>query len=89
MRVRIALSSAALMAALAACSPQAPSHDKAFYAANAAERATQLGACKNDPGRLAATPNCVNAQAAESDALTAHFYDVEKPASRVAKPGGL
>ena len=76
-------------AVLAACSQPAPTHDKAYYAANAAERATQLTACQNDPGRLGTTPNCVNAQAADADAHAQHFYDVAKPASRVAKPGSL
>ena len=75
--------------ALAACSPQAPAHDKAYYAAHADERAAQLQTCQGDPGRLAATPNCVNAQAADADAHAAHFYDVQKPAPRVANPGRL
>jgi hypothetical protein len=86
-RLLAALGSAA--AALAACSPAEPSHDKAYYAANAAERATKLAACQNDPGKMAATPNCVNAQAADADAHTKNFYDVQKPASRVQQPGKL
>jgi hypothetical protein len=75
--------------ALAACSPQAPTHDKAYYAANANERASMVATCQADPGRLAATPGCVNAQAADADAHAAHFYDAPKPASRVQKPGQL
>ncbi len=75
--------------ALAACSPQAPTHDRAYYAANATERASMVATCQADPGRLAATPNCVNAQAADADAHAAHFYDAPKPASRVQKPGQL
>ena len=75
--------------AVAACSPQAPTHDKAYYAANATERASTVATCQADPGRLAATPNCVNAQAADADAHAAHFYDAPKPASRVQKPGQL
>lgn len=75
--------------ALAACSPQAPTHDKAYYAANASERTSTVATCQADPGRLAATPNCVNAQAADADAHSAHFYDAPKPASRVQKPGQL
>ncbi|MEW5688169.1 MAG: EexN family lipoprotein [Pseudomonadota bacterium] len=76
-------------ALLAACSEPSPSRDKAYFAAHETERATQLAACQNDPGRLSSTPNCVNAQAAESDARTARFYDVPKPASRLANPGAL
>jgi hypothetical protein len=82
---------AAVLAAivLAACSPQAPAHDKAYYAANAAERASTVATCQADPGRLAATQGCVNAQAADADAHAAPFYDAPKPASRVQKPGQL
>ena len=76
-------------AALSACSPAEPSHDKAYYAAHEAERATKLAACQNDPGKTAATSNCVNAQAADADAHTRNFYDVQKPAARVQQPGKL
>jgi hypothetical protein len=75
--------------ATAACSPTAPAHDKAYYAANAGARARGVAACRANPGRLAATPDCVNAQAADADAHAAHFYDAPKPASRVLKPGQL
>ena len=88
MRARLLLT-AALAGGLAACSPQAPARDKPYFAAHDAERASQLAACQADPGRLAATPNCVNAQAAEADAHAAHFYDTPAPAPRVAKPGQL
>jgi hypothetical protein len=76
-------------AALAACSPTELSHDKAYYAAHEAERATKLAACQNDPGKMAATPNCVNAQAADADAHSKNFYDVQMPAARVQQPGKL
>ena len=86
---RRGLLAAALAGSLAACTPQAPAHDKPYFAAHDAERASQLAACQADPGRLAATPNCVNAQAADADAHAAHFYDAPAPAPRVAKPGHL
>jgi hypothetical protein len=76
-------------AALAACSPAEPSRDKAYYAAHDTERATKLAACKNDPGKMAAAPNCVNAQAADADAHAKGFYDVQRPAARVQQPGKL
>jgi hypothetical protein len=76
-------------AALAACSPAGPPHDKAYYAAHPAERASKLAACRNDPGRLAATPPCVNAQGAEADAHAEHVYDLATPAPRVTRPGAL
>ena len=75
--------------AAAGCSPSDPAHDKPYFAAHAQERAAQLAACDADPGRLAASPNCVNARSAEADAATEHFYDTPKPASRVQSPGAL
>ena len=77
------------LALLAACTPTPPARDKAYYAAHTGERAQEVAACQADPGRLGATANCVNAQAADADARTAHFYDTPKPASRVDKPGQL
>ena len=74
---------------LAACSQPASMHDKADYASNASERASTLARCEADPGRLSATPDCVNAHAADADAHTAHFYDAPKPAARVDRSGKL
>jgi hypothetical protein len=88
MRARLVIAMG-FAAALAACSQPAPARDKAYFAQHGAERATQLAACRNDPGRLAATPDCVNAQSADVDAHTSKFYDVAKPAPRVAEPGKL
>ena len=84
-RVPLALGLAAAM--LAACAQPAPGHDKAYYGGHEAERTTQLAACQNRPGQLAATPNCVNAQAADADAHAAKFYNAPTPAPRVADPG--
>ncbi len=74
---------------LAACSQPAPIRDKPYYLAHEAERASQLSACQTDPGRLAATSNCINAQAADAEVHAARFYDAPKPASRVAAPERL
>jgi len=71
-----------------ACSPT-PQHDKPYYISHDAERAKQLEACKADPGRLGQTPNCINAQSAESDALTKDFWKRKEPASRVQNTGEL
>ncbi len=76
-------------ATLVACAQPAPTRDKAYYAGHDGERIAQLASCQNDPGRLAATPNCVNAQAADADAHAAKFYDAPQPAPRVADPGKL
>ena len=75
--------------ALAACSPVAPVRGRAFYAANVDARAQTLIACRADPGRLGRTTDCAAAAAAEADAHVAHFYDVRRPAARVAQPGQL
>ena len=77
------------VAVLAGCSPAGPTHDKAWYAGNAADRASELTACQNDPGRLRNTPNCINAQAADADAHAAHFYETPKADPRVHAPGRL
>ncbi len=76
-------------AVMAACSPGAPTRDKAYYTAHMQERAAALLACQADPGRLAATPDCLNAQAADADAYARHFYDAPAPASRVSQPAKL
>ena len=87
MREWILMGAGVTGAALAACSPQ--SHDKAYYASNPGERTATLSACQNGSGRLAATPDCGAARAADADAHAQHFYDVPAPASRVEKPGKL
>ena len=89
MRARLLLALGLGAGALAACSQPAPTHDKAYYVKHEAERTSQLSACQNDPGRLGATANCVNAQSADADVHASKFYDVAKPAPRVADPGKL
>jgi hypothetical protein len=74
---------------VAACAPHAPEHDKAYYAAHAAERTLKVAACQEDPVGLGQSNNCQSAMAADADARTAHFYDAPKPASRVQTPGQL
>jgi hypothetical protein len=78
-----------LGSALVACSPPAPTHDKAYYLAHADERASTIADCRSDPGRLGKTPNCVNAAAAAGQIESDRFWAIKKPKSRVANPGGL
>lgn len=37
-----------------------------WYKANKEQRVSMLATCRNNPGELAATPNCVNASRADS-----------------------
>ncbi len=79
----------AAAAALAACSRPEPAHDVAYYRDHPDERATKMAACQNDRGRIAATPNCINALAADSEATSKTFWTTPKPAPRVQDPGKL
>ena len=86
---RLVLSAAGLAAALAACTPAEPAHDVAYYLGHADERTAKLAACQADPGRLAHTPNCVNAVAADGEATSKRFWATPKPAARVQAPSKL
>lgn len=60
-----------LLAGLIGCKedePAAQVQTVDWYKAHQAERAAILAKCKDNPGQLAATPNCVNASRAESSA---------------------
>ena len=76
-------------AALVSCSRLEPARDKAWYAAHEAQRTADLAVCNDDPGRLGGTPNCINAQSADSDARAARFYDAPRPRRRAAGDGRL
>ncbi|HVY34461.1 MAG TPA: EexN family lipoprotein [Caulobacteraceae bacterium] len=88
MRVRLLLAVGGL-ALLAACTPAEPTHDVAYFKAHADERTAQLGRCRNDPGGLGQTPNCVNANRADGEVTSEKAWSTPKPASRVQKPGQL
>jgi len=83
------LAALALGAALAACSPPEPSHDIAYYRTHPDVRSSKMAACQTDRGKLAATPNCINALAADSEATSRKFWTVPNTAPRVADPGKL
>ena len=75
---------------LSACSRPVPSHDKAYFAAHPQERGQFLAACRNDPGRLGETPNCVNALQADADAEHERVFHKPPPAPiGVNDPGHL
>lgn len=73
---------AAAGTALAACSPPR-AQDIAFYRSHAAERTARLAACRSDRGRLAATADCINALAADSEDSSRRFWSAPAPAPRV------
>ena len=52
--------------ALAGCNETDPVQTVDWYKTNASERATMLAKCKSNPGELAASPNCINANRAET-----------------------
>lgn len=79
----------ALGAALAACTPAAPAHDKTYYLAHGDERTKTIAECRNDPGTFEKTPNCVNAEAAAGQVESDRFWAVKKPKSRVTNPNSL
>jgi hypothetical protein len=79
----------ALVGGLAACSPLEPAHDVAYYRDHPADRAAKMTACHNDRGKIAATPDCINALAADSEATSEKFWTVPKTAPRVQDPGKL
>jgi hypothetical protein len=87
--LRPLLAASALGGALAACSPSEPSHDIAYYRGHPDVRATKLAACRSDRGKRAATSNCINALAADSEAVSERFWTVPPTPSRVANPGKL
>lgn len=53
-------------AVLAGCGENTPVQTADWYKANAKERLEMLAKCKANPGELAASPNCVNARAAQN-----------------------
>ncbi len=54
---------------LSGCTQEAldPVHTVEWYKSHEAERTAMVTKCHNNPGQLASTPNCVNAQQAVSD----------------------
>jgi hypothetical protein len=89
MRFKKLLIIGAMLAGLAACSPAEPKHDVAYYRDHADARATMMAACRNDRGKAKADSNCLNALAADSEAVSKKFWTVPATSSRVRNPGQL
>ena len=71
MRISTTFLAAALFAAAALPALAASTHSETWYLANANARTAELAACQADRGDLAATPDCINAQAASRSAALA------------------
>ncbi|RYZ91359.1 MAG: hypothetical protein EOP04_00655 [Proteobacteria bacterium] len=61
------LSMATSFSILAGCEKSEVVQNVNWYKANKKERLEVLAKCKNNPGELLSTPNCVNANRAASD----------------------
>lgn len=64
---RMRLAMVVTVCAVAACAPvpEPVSYTVGYFRENAQEREVALRECGENPGQLAATPNCVNAKEAE------------------------
>lgn len=54
-------------AVLAGCGENTPVQTADWYKAHDTERKAMIAKCKADPGELAASPNCINAQQAQNE----------------------
>lgn len=79
----------AALGALDACSAAEPKHDVAYYRTHVGARGAMMAACRNDPGKLKADSDCINALAADSEAVSKTFWTAPAPPSRVRNPGQL
>lgn len=58
--------------------PHDPVHDVQWYKTHEADRKSTLAKCHNNPGQLALTPNCINAEKAARE-LTASAPSTPPP----------
>ncbi|MFC3279290.1 EexN family lipoprotein [Xanthomonas fragariae] len=56
---------------LAGCNNNEPTRTVADFKADKEQRNAVLAACKNNPGEKSLTPNCVNADQAETEIMNA------------------
>ncbi|EGB7423300.1 EexN family lipoprotein [Escherichia coli] len=54
-------------AVLAGCGENTPVQTVDWYKAHDTERKAMIAKCKANPGELAASPNCINAQQAQNE----------------------
>lgn len=63
-RVIMMIAATVLVLAVTGCSPDQARYTVDEYRADATLRHSQMERCKNDPGSLAKTPDCINARQA-------------------------
>ncbi|CBA17119.1 EexN family lipoprotein [Xanthomonas albilineans] len=56
-----------VVAVLAGCGENTPIQTVDWYKAHDTERKAMIATCKVNPGELAASPNCINAQQAQNE----------------------
>lgn len=61
---------------VSACSREEPARTVSWYREHAEDRKAMVARCADDPGRLAKTPNCVNASQAEGQESIGHWKDL-------------
>jgi len=91
-KVTLILATAGLLVGLTGCNEDKKAEAEPevvqtvdWYKEHATERRAMLDKCKNNPGELAATPNCVNASRADSSSTwAARGRGVKTPAPLTA-----
>lgn len=76
--VALAVMAGTIAISLAGCGTSDPVHDVPWYKSHDKQRTAMVTKCKADPGELGNTPNCVNAQKAQSELLLACTYASDK-----------
>ena len=77
----------AIAALLAGCGENTPVQTVDWYKTHDAERKEMLAKCKNNPGELAASPNCLNAQQADNEKANARRGWLKPGAVDLGKKG--
>jgi len=74
-------------AVLAGCGENTPVHTVDWYKAHDTERKEMIAKCKSNPGELAASPNCINAQKAQNEKDLSRRGYLNLPAVNFNKKG--
>jgi len=85
---RLILILGAAVGLLSACGQPHPSHDVAYYRANADARQAEVADCSSNPGGASAS-DCLAALKAAGEAESQRALPYQPPASRLKNPGQL